>query len=87
MTATEPRFTRREVALLLASRRAEKIPRGRHGLTLQEATDRENEYAYTVPLPTTDFAAKAIADAQEKYRKDWPDAQLDALLWRVEKKT
>lgn len=86
VTVAEPRFTRREVAALLASRRAEKVPRGRHGLPLSETTDKANEYAYEVPLPTTDFAARALASAQAKYRKDWPDAQHEALLWRVQEK-
>jgi hypothetical protein len=85
ISVTESRFTPRDVAVLLASRRAERAPRGSHGMLLSETTDPANTYAYKAALPTTDFAAKALADAQKAYRTEFPDAQLESLLWRVEK--
>lgn len=86
VSATQSRFTRREVALLLASRRAEAAPRGSHGFLLSEATDPANKDAFTVPLPTTDFAERALVRERKKYAKQWGDESLDATLWRVEKK-
>lgn len=55
-------------------------------MLLSETTDPANTYAYKAALPTTDFAAKALADAQKAYRTEFPDAQLESLLWRVEKR-
>lgn len=86
VSVAEPRFTRREVAVLLASRRAERVRRGPHGVLMSEATARENKFKFRVPLPTEDYAAKALHVAQEKYRKDYPNASMDSLLWRVEKR-
>lgn len=84
VTATEPRFTRGEVALLLASRRSEMAPRGSHGFLLSEATDPKNQEAFTVPLPTTDFAERALIRARKKYAEQWGGDALDATLWRAE---
>lgn len=86
VAVTEPRFTRHEKALLLASRRAEKAPRGRHGLLLSETTDTKNQFAYRVPPPQRDYAQAAIDKAEAEYRKRYPDAPMGALLWRAEKK-
>lgn len=84
VSATESRFTPREVALLLASRRADSVPRGGHGVKLSEATDPANRDAFTVPLPTTDFAAKALRRSQDAYEKRWGKEAMDDTLWRVE---
>lgn len=85
VSVTEPRFTRREVARLLASRRLENEPRGSHGFRMSEALDPKNAYAFQAEEPLTDFAAKALHDAQEKYKSDWPDAVMDVLRWRLKK--
>lgn len=86
VSATQSRFTPREVALLLASRRAEHAPRGSHGFLLSEATDPANKDAFTVPLPVTDFAEKALVRERKRYRDRWGDDALEATLWRVEKR-
>lgn len=78
----QPRFTPREKNLLLASRRDEKL-RGEHGVLMSEATDPANRYAFSVPNPTRDWAALALAQKQREYRKKYPDAEMDGLLWRV----
>ena len=83
MTVTEPRFTRAEVDLLIASRRRDQEPRGAHGYTIAEATDPANQYAFEVPLPTTDFAQDALNRAKESYRKRYKDADMSALLFKV----
>lgn len=86
VTTTEPRFTPEEKFLLLASRRAESVPRGSHGILLSEATDPANERAFSVPLPVMDFAERALNSAKERYKNDYPTADMSALHWRVEKK-
>ena len=85
MTVREPEFSAWDLAVLLADRHDERLPRGRHGLLLAEATNPENKDAFEVDLPTTDFAQLALDRAQERYRKAWPGAEMGSLLWRVEK--
>lgn len=85
MTVTEPRFTRAEVDVLLASRRKEREPRGSHGFTIAEATDPANQYRFRAPdAPVFDFAQIALDRARDAYRKKWPDANMSAALFRVE---
>lgn len=86
VTVTQARFTPREVALLLASRRSEHAPRSSTGILLADATDPAKSDAFVVPLPTTDFAAKALRIAQRKYEQRWGEESLDDTLWRVEEK-
>ena len=83
VSATSPRFTRRDVHLMLASRRAERAPRGSHGHLLVEATDPALQNAWVVDLPTTDFAAAKLKKAQDQYAKSYPDADMGSVLWRV----
>lgn len=81
VAVTEPRFTPRERALLLAARR---VRRGTHGHLLSEATDPKNQFAYRVPPPKQDWAAKKLGEVQEAYKKSHPNADLSSLLWSVE---
>lgn len=85
MSVTEPRFTRAEVDVLLASRRKEREPRGSHGFTIAEATDPANQYRFRAPAePVFDFAQLAVDRARDAYAKKWPDANMQAALFRVE---
>lgn len=85
MTVPEPRFTPDEVAVLLASRRAEQQPRGEHGFTYAEATDPKNQGRFKVGLPTRDFAQEALDAERRKYMKTYgEDYDRYAFLWRVE---
>lgn len=86
VTTREPEFTERDRLLILASRRADAAPRGSHGVLLSEATDPKNAYAFEVDLPTTDFAQKALNDAQETYQKQNEDVDMGVLLWSVTKR-
>ncbi len=87
VTVQEPRFTPEDKALLLAARRKDRAPRGSHGLTIEDAADPKNFGRFKVDAPTTDFAAKALHEAQESWRKKHGDqAGMEYLLWRVEKK-
>lgn len=85
-SVTEPRFDSHEKSVLIASLRAEREPRGGHGIKLREATDPANQFAYVTPAPTRDFAATALRQAQERYQKANPNADTSSLLWRVEKR-
>lgn len=84
VTVREPEFSAWDRALLLGDRARSEIQQGRHGLPISVATDPANRGRFAVPLPTTDFAAEALSRAQDAYRKKYPDAPFDALLWRVE---
>jgi hypothetical protein len=86
VTTAEPRFTRDEVALLLASRRAENAPRGEHGLLLSEAMDPKNQFAFETTPPVMDWAQKTLNDARAAYRKKSPDADMTAVQIRVRKR-
>lgn len=82
----EPRFTPPEVELLMAARRSEMRPRGGHGVLMEEAVDPSNVDAFTVPPPLTDFAEKAMSEAQKKYKQRWGEEALENTIWRVEMK-
>ncbi|RUQ06685.1 hypothetical protein D8M34_06600 [Microbacterium sp. HSID17254] len=86
VTVQESEFSDWDVAALLADRAEAAVPRGPHGIPIADATDPANQYKFSVELPTTDFAARALHEAQERYRKQYPDADMGSLLWRVERK-
>lgn len=86
VAVTEPRFAPAEVDLLLASRRREREPRGSHGLPLAETMDPANQFAYRVPDPDLDFATLAINRAKDRWKKQEPDADMSALMFRVERR-
>lgn len=66
----------------MASWNAEHEPRGRHGIPIAEATDPDARF--TVDLPSTDFAQRALDRAKDAYKKQYGDtAEMDSLLWRV----
>lgn len=85
VTVAEPRFTRGEVARLVASRRKERQQRGSHGFTIAEATDPANMGRFKLGVPATDFAAKAEAEGLELARKQYGDDAMRWLLFAVEK--
>ena len=87
VAVSEPRFTRAEVALLLASRRAENAPRGEHGLLLSEAMDPKSQFAFEPTGAVTDWAQKVLNKAREDYRKKYPQADMGAVNIRVRKKS
>lgn len=75
--------------LLLALQQIED-DRGPHGHPMSEAmsplaSGSKRLWHYEARGPFADNAAQAIAEAQAKYRKDWPDKSLAGLIWTVEK--
>lgn len=87
ITRREPEFTPLEVNKLLASKELQD-DLNPYGIPYSEATDKANEHMFVADqLPTIDFAAKAIGDAQDAYYKQWPDAPSNGHLWRVKRKS
>lgn len=87
VTTRESEYSDRDRALLLADWDAENAPRGSHGILMSEATDPATQYDWMVPLPTTDFVAAKIRAVQDAYSKQYPDADMRALLWRAERQS
>lgn len=81
MTVSEPRFSPGDVEALLASRRAERAPRGPHGHLLSDTTDPELASRWVVPKPSRDYLAQKLHAAQEQYRKQYPTSDQSSLLW------
>lgn len=54
-----------------------------HGLPDSESTVDQWEVDR---LPTTDFAAKALREAQQRYVSDHPNAQMSDLVWHLRKR-
>ena len=72
VTVRESEFTDGERVLLLASRRkaAEQFS---HGIPLDEAMDPANQFAFEAQeKPVTNWADKALSDAQDAYYKTRP---------------
>lgn len=85
VSVTEPRFTRVEVARLIAAQRKAAERRGDHGWTLAEATDKNNMGRFRLSEPVTDFAAKAEAEGIEAAKKKYGDDMMRYLRFSVEK--
>lgn len=83
VTIREPEFSDVDVAMLLADYEREHEPRGRHGRPMVEAMDTSNQFGYEVPPPSTDWAQKALNEAEEAYKKRYPQADMGSLLFRV----
>ena len=83
VTVREPEFSDVDVAMLLADYEREHEPRGRHGRLMSEAMDPANQFAYEVPPPSIDWAQRALNDAEEAYKKRYPQADMGSLLFRV----
>lgn len=87
VTVTEPRFTPREKALLLAARRERDRPRGRHGIPLDEATNPEHRYDWEVEMPIRDFAQQRLDAEMKAYEDTYGEAaEMSSLLWRVRRR-
>lgn len=85
VTVREPEFSEWDRMLLLADHREAHTVRGRHGVPMVEALDPKNQFAFEVPLPSVDWAQKKLNEAQEKYKKAYPSADMDSLHWEVKK--
>lgn len=90
-TEREPEWSRADVEALIAYKESQRT--GPHGHPMDVATSRAGdpanptrEWDWHVPLPTLDYATSALEKAKSKYKKNYPDADMSALMWRVEQK-
>lgn len=87
VSVAEPRFTPKERALLLLSRRNANAPRGRHGHLISDATNPDLRGEWQIDTPTRDFVQEKINKEQAAYRKKWGEsADMDSLLWRASRR-
>lgn len=80
VTVREAEFSREDVAALIASRRAEQVKRGPHGIPLVEAMDPANQFAFEATGPAKDWAMDALHRKQELFYKQNPNAKGDPSL-------
>ena len=85
VTVREPEFTDHERVALFASHGYEHAAKSGTGHPLSDATDPASQGKWAVPLPTLDFAQDALNKAQAVYKEQYPNADMSALLWRVER--
>jgi hypothetical protein len=86
----EPEFTPNDLRLLAAHVALESRPRGSHGELLEEATDARADpstpggWRYVAnEKPRIDYAAKAVADAQDAFYEKWPKVSKNGHQWHV----
>jgi hypothetical protein len=91
LSTREPEFSEDDVALLLAHIRHQRSIQP-HGYTLDEAispeadpSNRKGAYYFRAGAPYIDFAEKARLDEQRKFREAYPDADLSAYIFPIEK--
>ena len=91
VTEREPEWSRSDVESLIAFMQSERV--GSHGFPMDVATsplgdpsNPEREWEWHVPLPSMDYPSQELAKARKKYSDAYPDADMSALLWRVEKR-
>lgn len=88
---TEPEFTSRELALLLAHERIE-AERGSHGISMREATDPANQFNFVTQLPVVDWAAHTLEHDKSAWYKQHDTDKDNPMnraghLWSVRLKT
>lgn len=84
VSVTESRFTRTEVARLIAARRKINENRGEHGWPISVATDKKNMGRFKLSEPIVDFASKAQIDGMEAAVKKYGEDMVKYLRFRVE---
>lgn len=91
VTEREPEWSREDVEALIALMEAKRV--GPHGHPMDEAVSRDGDpsnpdrkWDWVVPLPTVDFPQQALDREKKRYSKSYPDAEVEALRWRVEKR-
>lgn len=85
VTVREAEFSAWDRAVLVADWKRTNVLRGRHGLPLSEALDPANQFGFEVLPPLTDWAQKKLNEVQDAFKKKYPEADMDALLWEVKK--
>lgn len=91
MTYREPEWSRDDVVALAAVVERREMT-GSHGHPITDAMSpdgdpsrMERKWDWHVPLPSVDFAQRAIDRARDAYARKYPEADMGAMRWRVEK--
>lgn len=91
VTEREPEWSRTDVESLIAYMETQRV--GPHGYPMNMATSRagdpsnpDREFDWVAPLPDLDHATAALERMKTAYKKAYPDADMSALIWRVEKR-
>lgn len=90
VTVREPEFSSADLAMLRVW--VHEPARGSHGYLLSDAMSPDVDpanwgarYELRVPPPSRDFYQAALTQAQESYAKQYPDADMSSLKWRIER--
>ena len=71
----DPQFTREDVALMIASRRLER-DMGSHGISMSEAMDPANQFAFDAQeAPRIDWAEKKLRDNMDRFYEARPKGE------------
>lgn len=80
----EPEFSRGDIDLLEAARRAEESISPR-GFTLEEEFDPANKFRFQGAEPRRNYAVAAQAEAERDFRAKYPDeANFDGFVFPIE---
>lgn len=89
VTYREPEWDEDQLAMMLEWQRREH-DRGPHGHPLSESTSPlanpsswDSQWTYVADLPVTDYAEKARQDAIDRIKKQYPDGNLNGLIFPV----
>lgn len=92
VTEREPEWSRSDVEALDALRQA-RASIGAHGFPMDEALSPDGDpsswdstYEWVAMPPVVDHAQAALDRSITAYRKKYPDADMGALRWRLEKR-
>lgn len=59
-------------------------PKNALGIPMGDATSPDNQFRWVAPAsPGMDWAAKALADAQDNYYKKFPNVSRNGHVWRL----
>ena len=91
VTEREPEWSRTDVEALVAYLETQRV--GSHGYPMVEAispdgdpSNPERKWDWEVPLPVLDFAQAELDKVTKDYAKRYPDADMRALRFRVQKR-
>lgn len=90
VTEREPEYSRTDVEALIAYMETQRV--GPHGYSMTEAispdgdpSNPDRKWDWAVPLPVLDFAQAELDKVTKDYANRYPDADMRALRFRVEK--
>ena len=85
VTVREPEYNDRDRALIITQWLEDQEPRNSHGILVADATDPALQMEWE-PKARRDFTSEALRRVQKEYEKLYPHADLESLLWRVQRR-